>query len=66
MFPHTHTHTVYVASAYLLSLLDTGHVLLGQVGAVQGLLWIFSVALEHFGLQLTAHRRSLSGPRNRA
>lgn len=42
-----------------LGLLDTGDVLFGQGGAVQGLLWIFFVALEHLGLQLGAQSRSL-------
>lgn len=57
------THSAeWVVFAYLLSLLHTGHVLFGQAGAVQGLLWIFSVALEHLGLQVSAHRHSLPGP----
>lgn len=52
------THKQYMAHAYL-GLLDTGHVLFGQARAMQGLLWVFSVALEHLGLQLSAQRRSL-------
>lgn len=70
--PHGHVHSYtqdenaltpvvqHAAMAYLLGLLDTGHVLSGQAGAVQGLLWILSVALQHLGLQLGAHRRRLS------
>lgn len=42
-----------------LGLLDTGHVLFGQARAEQRLLWIFSVALEHLGLQLSAQRHTL-------
>lgn len=45
----------------LLGLLDTVHVLFGQVGAVKRLLSILSVALEHLGLQLSAHGRRKSG-----
>lgn len=44
-----------------LGLLDAGHVLFGQAGAVQGLLWIVFVALQHLGLQLRAQRCSLPG-----
>lgn len=55
----SHTNVQYPTLTYLLGLLDTGHVLFGQAGAVQGLLWILSVALEHLGLQLSAHGRSL-------
>lgn len=42
-----------------LGSLDTGHVLFGQAGAVQGLLGVLSVALEHLRLQLCADRRSV-------
>lgn len=51
-------HGQRVALTYL-GLLDAGHVLFGQARAVKGLLWVFSVALEHLGLQLSAQRRSL-------
>lgn len=42
-----------------LGLLDAGDELFGQARAVKRLLWIFSVALEHLGLQLCAQRPSL-------
>lgn len=41
-----------------LSSLDTGHVLFGQAGTVQGLLGVLSVALKHLRLQLRADRCS--------
>lgn len=49
---------------YLLCLMDTGHVLFGQAGAVESLLWIFLVALEHLGLQLSAQIFSMLESRN--
>lgn len=48
-----------VLAAHLGSL-DTGHVLLGQAGTVQGLLRVLSVALEHLRLQLRADRRGVA------
>lgn len=45
-----------------LGSLDTGHVLFGQAGTVQGLLGVLSVALEHLRLQLRADRRGAARP----
>lgn len=44
-----------------LGSLDTGHVLFGQAGTVQGLLGVLSVALQHLRLQLGADRPSVPG-----
>lgn len=45
-----------------LGLLDTSHVLSGQAGAEQRLLWVLCVALEHLGLQLSAQWPGVTGP----
>lgn len=44
-----------------LGLLDTSHVLPGQAGAEQGLLWVLCVALEHLRLQLSTQRPGVTG-----
>jgi len=61
----SHIHIQNASLSHLLCLLNTVHVFVGQAGAVQGLLWIFSVALEHLGLQLSAQSCRLPGARNR-
>lgn len=45
-----------------LGSLDTGHVLFGQAGTVEGLLRVLPVTLEHLRLQLRADGRSVPGP----
>lgn len=53
-------HTTPPLPAYL-GLLDTSDVLPGQAGAVQGLLRVLCVALEHLRLQLSAQRPGVTG-----